>query len=367
MHDDIYFIKRTFRLARRAQGFTSPNPLVGALIVKDNKIIAEGYHKGAGLPHAEIEAMRGARQKDFRGSTLYVNLEPCLCFGRTPPCVDEIIKKKFKRVVVSSLDPNSKVNGKSIKKLSKAGIKTEVGLLAEEAKRLNEVFFKNMQKGLPFVVIKTAQSLDGKIATRMRTSKWITSEASRKFAKSLRDRYDAVLVGINTVIKDNPRLEGIKKIPYKVVIDPGLRMPLNSNILKENAEKLIIFASKKKAISKKQFSSSAKIFFMKEKKGQILPREILRVLYDLGIMSVFIEGGSKTIGGFFDERVVDKVHFFIAPKIIGGDEAIASVGGQGQAQINNLPYLKDVKVRRLDQDILISGYPSWGRRGTRDE
>jgi diaminohydroxyphosphoribosylaminopyrimidine deaminase/5-amino-6-(5-phosphoribosylamino)uracil reductase len=358
--DDTYFIRKTFALAKKAEGFTSPNPLVGAVIVKKGKIISWGYHKKAGLPHAEIEAIRKAKG-DLRDSTLYVNLEPCYHFGRTPPCVDQIIKNKINRVVVATCDPNPLVNGKSIKKLRKAGIEVKVGVLEDEAKKLNEVFFKNMLKRRPFVVVKVAQSLDGKITTRDGISKWITQKDSRDFAKSLRDKYDCVLVGVNTVIKDNPSLNGARKIPFKVVIDPHLRIPLGSKIFKKTADKLVIFTSIKN-IKKADKFSPAKIFFLKKKNKYFCLEEILNNLYKIGIMSVFVEGGSETIGRFFDYRLVDKIYFFIAPKIIGGKKALTSVGGEGYRSLGNSPYLEDFNIKRIGKDILIWGYPVYKKR-----
>ncbi|NQT28271.1 MAG: bifunctional diaminohydroxyphosphoribosylaminopyrimidine deaminase/5-amino-6-(5-phosphoribosylamino)uracil reductase RibD, partial [Candidatus Omnitrophica bacterium] len=313
---DLYFLKKTFSLAKRAEGFTSPNPLVGALFVKKNKILSFGYHRKSGGPHAEVEAIRVAK-KSLSGSTLYINLEPCCHFGRTGPCVDEIIKRGIKRAVIATADPNPKVNRKSIRKLRKAGIKVEVGLCKKEAEKLNETFFKNIREKKPFVVAKVAQSLDGKIATQKGISQWITSSSSRKFSKKLRDRYDCVLIGANTLIKDNPGLDGLDKSPFKAVISPRLNIPLDSYLLKNNPHKLIIFTSDKSRFKRKKISSEVKVFFLKEEKGWLPVKKILKILYSLGIMSVFIEGGSQTIGQFFIKREIDKVFFFIAPKIIG--------------------------------------------------
>jgi diaminohydroxyphosphoribosylaminopyrimidine deaminase/5-amino-6-(5-phosphoribosylamino)uracil reductase len=357
MDKDSYFINETFNLAKRAEGLTSPNPLVGALIVKNNKIITSGYHKKCGLAHAEIEAFKKAKGKDFKGATLYLNLEPCFSFGRTPPCVDEIIRRRFKRVVIATPDPNPQTKGKSIRKLKKAGIRVSIGLLASEAQKLNEVFFKNMQKKHPFVVAKVAQSLDGKIATRNGASKWITTEGARKFAKQLRDKYDCVCVGVNTVIDDNPSLNGLKRKPLKVIIDPNLRIPLNSNLLKEKPAKTIIFTSSKSKKKAKRIPWTTKIFFLKENKGWLPLRQILKILYNLGVTSIFVEGGSQTIGRFFDEKLIDKAYFFIAPKIIGGKRALTSVGAQGFSDPNKAPSLKEVQIKHIGKDMVVSGYP----------
>ena len=355
---DLCFLKKTFSLAKKGEGFTSPNPLVGALFVKNSKILSFGYHHKAGGPHAEIEAIRSAR-KNLRGSTLYINLEPCCHFGRTGPCVDQIIKRGIKKVFISSIDPNPKVKGKSIRKLRKAGIKVEVGLHKREAQELNEVFFKNMRGKKPFVVAKVAQSLDGKIATQKGISQWITSSSSRKFSKKLRDKYDCVLIGANTLIKDNPSLEGLKKTPFKAVISPRLNIPLNSYILKKNPDKLIIFTSDKSKSARKKIPPGVKVFFLKEEKGWLPIKRILKILYFLGIMSVFVEGGSQTLGQFFIKKEVDKVFFFIAPKIIGGKTALSSIGAEGFPTLDSCPHLKDFRIKRIGRDVLIWGYPQY--------
>ena len=355
---DIYFLKKTFSLARKGEGFTSPNPLVGALLVKNGKIISYGYHCQAGLPHAEIKALR-AVSESLKGTTLYVNLEPCCHFGRTPPCVDEIIRRGIKRVVIAVADPNPEVKGKSIKKLKKAGIQVEVGISKDEACSLNEVFFKNMEKKEPFVAAKVAQSLDGKIATGKGVSRWITSSSSREFAKSLRDKYDCVLIGANTLTKDDPHLEGLKKIPYKAVISSRLNLPLNSYLLRKTPHKLLVFTSDKNRSKRKKFSAEVKIFFLKENKGWLPVKKILKIFYSLGIMSVFLEGGSQTLGRFFMNKAVDKAFFFISPKIIGGNTALSSVGAEGFSTPDSCPQLKNLKIKRLGKDILIWGYPQY--------
>ena len=355
---DICFLKKTFSLAKKGEGFTSPNPLVGAIFVKNNKILSFGYHHQAGKPHAEIEAIKSAKQ-DLRGSTLYVNLEPCCHFGRTSPCVDEIIKRGIKKVVIATTDPNPMVNGKSIRKLRKSGIEVDLGLCKKEAHELNEVFFKNIKENKPFVVAKVAQSLDGKIATKKGISRWITSSASRKFSKKLRDKYDCILIGVNTLIKDDPSLDGLNRSPFKAIIAPRLNIPLNSYLFKKNLSKLIIFASDKNKNKRKNIPSGVKVFFLKEEKGLLSIQKILKILYSLGIMSVFVEGGAKTLGQFFIKKEVDKAFFFIASKIIGGEKALGSIGAEGFPNPNSSPKLKDFRVKRIEKDILIWGYPQY--------
>ena len=355
---DLYFLKKTFSLAKRGEGLTSPNPLVGALFVKNNKVLSFGYHHKAGGPHAEIEAIKAAKKK-LSGSTLYINLEPCYHFGRTGPCVDEIIKKGIKKAVIATADPNPRVNGKSIRKLKRAGIKVKVGLYKKEAQELNEVFFKNIRKKKPFVVAKVAQSLDGKIATQKGISQWITSSSSRKFSKKLRDKYDCVLIGANTLIKDNPGLDGLKSSPFKAVISPRLNIPLDSYLLSKSPHKLIIFTSDKSKRKRKKIPDKVKIFFLKEEKGWLPIEKILKILYSLGIMSVFVEGGSQTLGQFFIKREVDKVFFFIAPKVIGGRAAPSSIGAEGFSTLKAAPSLDNFKIKRIGKDILAWGYPRY--------
>ena len=359
---DIYFIKKSILLAKKAQGFTSPNPLVGAVIVKYNKIISSGYHKKAGFPHAEIEAIKKLEVTDLKKSVLYVNLEPCFHYGRTSPCVDEIIKCKLKRVVISIEDPNPKTNGKSIRKLRQAGVRVTTGVLSGEAKKLNEVFFYSIKAKRPFVVSKSAQSIDGKISTKSKRSKWITSYESRQFGKKLRDKYDCVLVGINTILLDNPSLNGLKRKTFKAVIDSKLMIPIDATILKDKPEKVFIFTSfesKSKEKLKILVSKGVNIFFLKKHKGYISLKNVLKILYQEGMISVFVEGGSFTLGRFFDEKLINKAYFFISPKIIGGKKALGPVGGEGSARLKDCPQLSELQIKKIGDDLVISGYPQY--------
>jgi diaminohydroxyphosphoribosylaminopyrimidine deaminase/5-amino-6-(5-phosphoribosylamino)uracil reductase len=351
---DIYFMQKAIRLARKGAGSVSPNPLVGAVVVKNNKIISEGFHRKAGLAHGEAEALDKAGLYAQK-ATLYVNLEPCCYFGRTPPCLDKIIKAGIKRVVIATKDPNPKVDGRSIRKLRDHKIEVTNGVCREEAKKINEVFFKNMKERLPFVVAKTAQTLDGKIATSLGQSKWITTDKSRKFSRKLRDRYDAVLIGAKTLREDNPKLNGLKKKPYKVIISSSLDLPKNSYILKNFADKTIIFTLSKLK-TKGDLPDPVKIFTLKKIKKGISLKQVLKKLYSYGIMSVFVEGGSYTLGRFFEEKMVDKVYFFIAPKICGGKNSITSVGATGVKKIEKCLRIQRLKIKKIGEDILIRGY-----------
>ena len=358
MDKDIYYIKETFKLARKAEGFTSPNPLVGSIIVKNNRVVARGYHKRAGLPHAEIEAIKKANIS-LKGATIYISLEPCCHFGRTPPCVEAIIASGIKRVVFSIVDPNPQVSGKSINRLKQAGIKVEFGICEREAEKLNEVFFTSVRKKRPFIAVKTAQSLDGKTATAKGVSKWITSDHSRQYARALRDKYDAVLVGVNTVIKDNPVLNGLEKIPFKVVIDPDLRTSASCSLVKNNPAKLIIFTSVKNRKKAQKFPPAVNLFFLEGEKTKFSLKSILRKLYKAGITSLFVEGGADTAGRFFDAKLVDKVYFFIAPKVIGGKNALSSIGGKGFPTPAKGPYFREKEIIDLGEDFIFIGYPCY--------
>jgi len=358
MLSDEYYIRRTFSLAKKAEGGTSPNPLVGAVIVKRGRIISEGFHRRVGLAHAEAVAISKAKRGDLEGSTLFINLEPCFHWGRTPPCVDKIISSGIKRVVISVKDPNPLVSGKSIKKLREAGLEVKVGLLRKEAERLNEVFFKNMREKRPFVVVKFAQTLDGKIADREGNSFWITSYKARSFSKRLRGIYDAVLVGINTVLKDNPYLDSPSKKITKIILDPNLRISSCFNLFKRGS-RVFIFVKKKTKI-KKKFPPHTFIerLTYKEREGFDLD-ELLKRLYSFGICSLFIEGGSYTIGSFFAKALVDKVYIFVAPKIALDKEALSSVSSDRALSVENFLKIKDLKIERVGRDFLFSGYPKF--------
>ncbi|MFH1877010.1 MAG: bifunctional diaminohydroxyphosphoribosylaminopyrimidine deaminase/5-amino-6-(5-phosphoribosylamino)uracil reductase RibD [Candidatus Omnitrophota bacterium] len=358
MNHDIYFMKKAIALARRAEGATSPNPLVGAVIAKNNKIIGHGYHHKAGLSHAEVDALKNVRGS-AAGATLYVNLEPCCHFGKTGPCVDEIIRAKIKRVVIGVMDPNPRVHGRSIAKLKAAGIAVQVGVLKEQAAQANEVFFTNMRKCRPFVVAKIAQSLDGKSATREHKSHWITSTQSRNYAKCLRDRYDAVLVGVATVIADNPTLNGIKKIPYKIIFDPILRIPRDAHLVRQVPERLIIVTARENKKNINSLPGGITILFARTTHGSFDLSGVLSSLYAEGITSIFAEGGAETLGRLFDARLIDKIYCFIAPKIIAGRLARTSIAGRGVASPGEATVINDVRVEHRGEDLLISGYPCY--------
>lgn len=354
----LYFMNLAMNLACKAKGLTSPNPMVGALVVKNGRIISKGYHKKAGLAHAEIIALAAAGTK-AKGAILYVTLEPCAHFGKTAPCVNRIINSGVKEVIVGMLDPNPLNNGKGIELLKEHGIKVSVGYLEEELRAMNRVFIKYITKRIPFVTVKIAQSLDGKIATRTYDSKWITSDKSRIYAHRIRQNYDAIMVGVNTVLRDNPKLDAwfAKHQPVKIVVDSQLSTPEGKNIFFEGNVIIATLSVKpgQETENRKILSQKAKILEVKEKEGQVNLKDMMRKLANLEISNILVEGGGTLIGALFDEGLVDKILFFVSPKIIGGKEAINSVMGRGVARIDKVIKLKEVKLRRIGEDFLIEG------------
>jgi diaminohydroxyphosphoribosylaminopyrimidine deaminase/5-amino-6-(5-phosphoribosylamino)uracil reductase len=335
--------------------------MVGAVVVKHNRVIATGYHRKAGLPHAEIEALNNAGVL-AKGATLYVTLEPCVHFGKTPPCTERIIQSGIKRVVIGMIDPNPLNNGQGIERLKQHGIEIRAGFLERELSRLNEAFIKYISEKRPFVTVKIAQSLDGKIATCRGDSRWITSDKSRNWSHYLRSNYDAVMVGVNTVLRDNPKLDAWGRFgqrPAKIIVDSHLSTPCEANIfLKESRVIIATLPTGKgqETENRSILSQKAQILEVKERDGQVNLRDLLKKLAHLGISSILVEGGGTLLGSLFDEALVDKVLFFIAPKIIGGKEAISSVMGKGVLRIEKAKSLKDIKLRRIGEDFLIEGY-----------
>jgi diaminohydroxyphosphoribosylaminopyrimidine deaminase/5-amino-6-(5-phosphoribosylamino)uracil reductase len=322
--NDERFMKRALELAKRGISSVSPNPMVGAVLVRKGKIVAQAFHKKFREPHAEKLVLAYAR----RGDTLYVNLEPCVFFEgkKTPGCVPEILKSKISRVVIAMKDPNPKVSGRGIRAMRRGGIRVDVGCLRKNAQELNEKFVKWMRTGIPFVGMKVAMSLDGKIATKTGDSKWITSDASRRWVKKLRDTYDALLVGSRTVLLDNPTLAGAQREPRRIILDSQLRVSPRAKVLRDNN---VIFVTTNRA-------PNSKIHFFKKRgiplkifsqKIQLHP--LLRFLGKQNISSILVEGGSEIFGSFMDKKFVDRLYWFIAPKIIGGRKAKTAVGGEG--------------------------------------
>ena len=354
-----YYMNLAIKLALKAKGKTSPNPLVGALVVKNGRIIGKGFHAKAGLSHAEVVALDEAGDK-AEGATLYVTLEPCCHFGRTPPCVARIIKSGVKKVIIGMIDPNPLNNGKGIEILRQNKIKVEVGILEDKLRLLNRTFIKYITEGLPFIMVKVAESLDGRIATRTGDSKWITSDKSRDLAHRIRGDFDAIMVGVNTVLRDNPKLDAwfSKKQPIKIIVDSQLSTPEKANIFSGSSPVIIATLTTRpgqETENRKILSQKAKILEIKEKGGQVNLKDLMKKLARLEITSILVEGGGTLIGSLFDEGLVDKIMFFVSPKIIGGKDAISSVMGQGISRVEKAVKLKDITLKRFGEDLLFEG------------
>jgi len=334
-------------------------------VVNEGKVVGEGYHERPGSAHAEVIALKRAGSM-ARGGTLYVNLEPCCHFGKTPPCVGEIIKAGVKQVICSMEDPNPLVSGRGFAGLKEAGIPVKVGILEDEARRLNEAFIKFITTGIPFITAKYAMSLDGKIATRSGLSRWITGEDSRELVHRLRQRTDGIIVGIGTVIKDDPlltcRLPESRKQPVRIVVDSTLRIPENARLI-TNRDSLTIIAttSRSEARAKELESIGVQILEVPEKSGRVDVTALVAALGKKGLTRLLVEGGSALMASFFEEKLVDKVYVFTAPLIIGGGDAPTPVGGIGSLNLEDAPRIKDMEVSRVGDDVFVTGYVAYGR------
>lgn len=357
MSQDEIFIKEALKLAKKGAGWTNPNPMVGTVIVKNGEVIGKGYHQKAGLPHAEIEALKSVKGS-VRGATLYVNLEPCIHYGRTPPCVEQIIRSGIIKVKCCTIDPNPKVNGMGIKKLQEAGIVVEVGILADQARRLNEAFFTFHEKKRPFIALKFAASLDGKIATKTGESKWITNQKARNFTLSLWAKYQSVLVGINTVLKDNEPMRLVKKRgknPLRIILDSSMRIAVNTKIFWDK-NVLIATSDNQKNQEKKALLEKMGVTILSFPSPRVPLQALMKELYKREIISILVEGGGSVLGSFLDERLVDKVYAFHSPILIGGEKAVTAIGGQGISTITEAVRLKNVTFKRFNDNLLTVGY-----------
>jgi diaminohydroxyphosphoribosylaminopyrimidine deaminase/5-amino-6-(5-phosphoribosylamino)uracil reductase len=371
---DEQYIKRTFRLALRAEGKTSPNPMVGAILVKDGEMLAEDFHRQAGTPHAEALAIAKAGDH-VRGATLYVNLEPCCHTAkRTPPCTNAIIRAGIRKVIIAMKDPNPKVSGMGIAELERSGLEVRSGILQDEAKRLNEAYIKHITTGRPFVILKIAMTLDGKIATPEGESKWITGDKARRRVHRLRSSVDAVLTAIGTVKADNPELTARfrgSKNPLRVVIDPNLEIDADAKILRMPPQTTIVTRN---ALSDPtsvkggegglpMSSQDQKIIRLKQSGVQFIFYEdtldlkwLMEKLVEQHIISVLIEGGSSLNAHALEDGIVDKVMIFIAPKMIGGKNSYPAVGGKTFKKLEEAYRLRDMSISKIGDDLLIEGY-----------
>ena len=356
------YMRRALRLARRAKGTTNPNPAVGAVLVKDGEIVGEGHTRPSGQEHAEVVALRQARER-AKDSILYVTLEPCSHHGRTPPCTDAIIDAGVREVRFATLDRNPQVAGSGRRALEGAGITVTAGDGEESAVRMNEAFFKWATTGLPYVTAKFAASLDGKIATRTGDSRWITSEAARRHTHRLRAISDAVMVGVGTVLADDPQLTArnrqdrpLRRQPLRIVVDSQGRTPTDARLFQEQGPVLVAGAhvpqDRKEALER----AGANVMELPAEDGSVDIKALLVLLGQREVTSVLVEGGSALLGSLFDQQLVDKVVAFIAPVIIGGTTATTAVGGEGVHTITQVLRLCDVHTTRLGTDLMVEGY-----------
>ncbi len=364
MNSDVKYMKLALAEAKKGLGRTSPNPAVGALIVKDDHILSRGYHRKAGLPHAEVEALAKIGGS-CPGAALYVTLEPCNHFGKTPPCTESILKAGIARVVVGAMDPNPGVRGGGCGFLAENGVEVKSGVLERDCRSLNEDFFAFITTGRPFVIAKSAQTLDGWTATSRMDSKWVTNEKSRRFVHRLRDRVDAVMVGAGTIVADNPSLttrlkNGKGKNPLRVILDTHARTPADARIFNDESphQTLLVVG---------EGFAGKKLDNIREKGVSILPcstrnnrldlKTLMSKLGDMAIMSLLVEGGSQVLGSLIRDELVNKFHIFKAPKILGGNDGIPMASGSGARYMRACIRLENLKFRRFGEDMLITGYP----------
>jgi diaminohydroxyphosphoribosylaminopyrimidine deaminase / 5-amino-6-(5-phosphoribosylamino)uracil reductase len=363
------YMNQAIALAKLAMGQVSPNPAVGAVIVKNDAVIGQGYTQPPGEAHAEVVALRQAGV-EARGATMYVTLEPCCHHGRTPPCTKAIIEAGISQVHVAMLDPNPQVAGKGTATLENAGIQTYLGEAADEAAEIIEAYVKYITTGMPFVAVKFAISLDGKTATRTGDSQWISGEESRRFVHNMRYVCDAVMAGVNTVLADDPRLTArvcgglggtARRQPLRVIIDSNGRTPPTAKLFKQPGEVLLVTAhsldtGKKEAL----VAAGAEVLELPSQGGRVDLDAMLKELAKREITSVMVEGGGVLAGSFFDSNLVDKVVAFITPIIVGGAEANTPVAGNGVSSIAMARRLENIRVYHFGDDIMISGYPREG-------
>lgn len=358
MKTDEDFMQRALELAERGRETTGENPMVGAVLVKDGKIIGEGYHKKAGGPHAEIKALKYVGL-NAKGATLYVNLEPCNHYGKTPPCTDALIKAGVARVVAAIEDPNPKVSGKGFLKLKKAGIDVTIGILEDKALKLNEVFIKCISQNTPFVVAKIAQTIDGKIALSSGKSKWITGDAARKKGHELRNMYDAILVGIGTVLADDPmlncRLAGKTNDPIKIILDSSAQIPIESKLLQDRGKVILATTSYADECRLHKLQDMG-VEVIKTSQDTVNLKELLMKLYDMGISSILVEGGPRILTSFLREKLLDKLVVFLAPKIIGGDGKDC-VGRLCLKEIQDIYEFSINDIEKIGEDVMLEMYP----------
>lgn len=354
------YMKQALLLARKGAGRVSPNPMVGAVVVRDGGVVGSGFHRVFGGPHAEVEALKDAGERAL-GADLYVTLEPCCHYGKTPPCTEAVIGSGVRRVFVGMIDPHPSVSGEGIKKIQQAGIDVTTGILEKDCRTVNESFIKFTTARLPFVTLKTALSMDGKTATYCRDSKWISGKRSRKTVHRLRSHSDAVMVGIETVMADDPlltvRLDGCKtRQPLRIVVDSRLRIPLESRMLGDNVVIATVEGNSKTEKAGKLIARGVELIETPAKQNRVDLRALMQRLADRDIASILLEGGSELNGSALEAGLVDKVIIFYAPKIIGGAKAPGMVGGEGIKSVADAIGIERITLRRVDDDIMVQGY-----------
>ena len=371
MAADKQWMLMALKAAEKGRGQASPNPIVGACLVKGNRLISHGYHRAYGAPHAEVEALRAAGRR-ARGATLYVTLEPCSTYGKTPPCTEAILEAGISRVVIGALDPNPKHHRRGVAILKKHGIRVKTGVLREEAELQNEAFAKWARTGLPFVTLKMAQSLDGKIALPTGAGHWISSASARQWVHRLRRMHDAVLVGKNTVLQDDPRLTvrprllepkgsekngRVAREPWRIVLDERGAVSPKARVFKGRGSSILVCSEFfVRSVLKKFRNTRVTIFPLGSKNGRLDLQALLRRLGSLGITSLLVEGGGEVAWSFFEGGFVDKIAWILAPKIIGGRDSKTSVEGAGVRSLTRALKVERTQMRRLGDDILLEGY-----------
>ncbi len=368
MTPDEQFMAQALRLAKRAYGQTSPNPMVGAVLVQDGEVIGRGWHHRAGAPHAEIEALADAarRQRSVSGATVYVTLEPCCTHGRTPPCTEALIRAGVRRVVIAAVDPNPRHAGQGLVRLREAGITVDSGVLEAESNRLNEAFNHWIVHRIPWVTAKSAMTLDGKIATASGESKWITCPKSRAHAQRLRLGADAVLVGVETVLADDPSLTvrtqpGFRRpawhpVKLRIILDTRARTPLESRLVSDDgrASTLIVVSELADPAKIAALQAGVTVIRAPEREGRIDLAWLMPELGRMGVLHLLVEGGGTVLASFFEAGLVHRIAFFYAPRILGGEESRRSVAGQGFRSLAEAPSLTDVESRRFGEDLFIT-------------
>jgi diaminohydroxyphosphoribosylaminopyrimidine deaminase/5-amino-6-(5-phosphoribosylamino)uracil reductase len=354
-------MQRALNLAELGRGLTSPNPMVGCVIVREGVVIGEGWHERAGEAHAEVNAVRACPGGDITGATVYVTLEPCAHHGKTGPCAEYLVERHPARVVAAMMDPNPLVSGRGLARLKSAGISVESGLMEAEARRVNEIFIKFITTGLPFVVAKCAMTLDGKIATRTGHSRWVSGAEARCRTHELRDSLDAIMVGSRTVMLDDPslttRLEGRQgRDPIRVVLDSGEYLDGDRKVFHQESPSPTWIAT----TSAVEYPFADDVIRLTAGSGGVDMLRLMQVLGERGVTSLLIEGGGTTLASAFEAGVVDKVCFFIAPKIIGGRDAVTAVEGEGRATMDDAILLRDLRCEPMGDDLMVEAYVDTG-------